>query len=58
MKAYDFKVLLEPDHEAGGYVVTCPALPAGECQRSHPSMSGRHDGPTPTYPRYVQDPDQ
>ena len=27
MKAYDFKVLLEPDEEAGGYVVSCPALP-------------------------------
>jgi len=27
MKAYDFKVLLEPDQEAGGYVVSCPALP-------------------------------
>ena len=26
MRAYDFKVLLEPDEEAGGYVVTCPAL--------------------------------
>jgi predicted RNase H-like HicB family nuclease len=27
MKVYDFKVLLEPDEEAGGYVVSCPALP-------------------------------
>lgn len=27
MKIYDFKILLEPDDEAGGYVVTCPALP-------------------------------
>jgi antitoxin HicB len=27
MKVYDFVVLLEPDEEAGGYVVTCPALP-------------------------------
>ena len=26
MKVYDFKVLLEPDDEAGGYVVTCPSL--------------------------------
>ena len=26
MKVYDFKVLLEPDEEAGGYVVFCPAL--------------------------------
>jgi antitoxin HicB len=25
MKAYDFKVILEPD-EDGGYVVSCPAL--------------------------------
>ncbi|HLB46130.1 MAG: type II toxin-antitoxin system HicB family antitoxin [Chloroflexota bacterium] len=27
MKVYDFKVLLEPDEETGGYVVTCPSLP-------------------------------
>ena len=27
MKIYDFQVLLEPDDEAGGYVVTCPVLP-------------------------------
>ena len=27
MKIYDFNVLLEPDEEAGGYVVSCPALP-------------------------------
>jgi predicted RNase H-like HicB family nuclease len=27
MKAYDFKVLLEPDEDAGGYVASCPALP-------------------------------
>jgi antitoxin HicB len=27
MRIYDFKVLLEPDDEVGGYVVTCPALP-------------------------------
>ena len=27
MKAYDFKVLLEPDEDAGGYVVSWPALP-------------------------------
>jgi len=27
IKAGDFKVLLEPDEEAGGYVVSCPALP-------------------------------
>jgi predicted RNase H-like HicB family nuclease len=27
MKVYDFKVLLEPDEEMGGYVVSCPSLP-------------------------------
>ncbi len=27
MQVYDFKVLLEPDEEAGGFVVTCPSLP-------------------------------
>ncbi len=27
MKTYDFKVILEPDTEAGGYVVSCPSLP-------------------------------
>jgi predicted RNase H-like HicB family nuclease len=27
MKVYDFKVILEPDEEAGGYVISCPALP-------------------------------
>jgi antitoxin HicB len=27
MNVYDFKVLLEPDEEARGYVVSCPALP-------------------------------
>ena len=27
MKVYDFAVLLEPDDEGGGYVVSCPALP-------------------------------
>lgn len=26
MKAYDFKVLLEPDEETGDYVVSCPSL--------------------------------
>jgi antitoxin HicB len=26
-EAYTYTVLLEPDEEAGGYVVTCPALP-------------------------------
>jgi predicted RNase H-like HicB family nuclease len=27
VNVYDFKVLLEPDEEAGGFVVTCPSLP-------------------------------
>jgi len=27
VKVYDFKVMLEPDEEAGGYVVSCPSLP-------------------------------
>ena len=27
MKIYDFKVILEPDEEAGGYVISCPSLP-------------------------------
>ena len=27
MKVYDFKVLLKPDEEMGGYVVACPSLP-------------------------------
>jgi len=27
MKVYDFRVLLEQDQEAGGYVVSCLALP-------------------------------
>jgi len=27
MKVYDFQVMLEPDEEGGGYVVSCPALP-------------------------------
>lgn len=27
MKVYDFKVLLDPDEEMGGYVISCPALP-------------------------------
>ncbi len=27
MKVYDFKVLLEPDEEAGGFIVSCPSLP-------------------------------
>jgi antitoxin HicB len=31
MKAYDFKVLLEPD-ETGGYVATCPSLPRCDSQ--------------------------
>ena len=27
MSVYNFKVMLEPDEESGGYVVTCPSLP-------------------------------
>ncbi|MCL4505705.1 MAG: type II toxin-antitoxin system HicB family antitoxin [Chloroflexi bacterium] len=27
MRVLDFKVLIDPDEETGGYVVTCPALP-------------------------------
>ena len=27
MKIYDFKVLLEPDDQVGGYIVSCPSLP-------------------------------
>lgn len=27
MNVYDFKVFIEPDEEAGGYVVSCPSLP-------------------------------
>ncbi len=27
MQVYDFKVFLEPDEEAGGFVITCPSLP-------------------------------
>jgi predicted RNase H-like HicB family nuclease len=27
MEVYDFKILLEPDEEEGGYVASCPALP-------------------------------
>ena len=27
MKVYDFTVLLEPEQEEQGYVVSCPALP-------------------------------
>ncbi len=27
MGVYDFKVMIEPDEESGGYVVTCPSLP-------------------------------
>ena len=27
MGAYDFKIMIEPDEESGGYVVTCPSLP-------------------------------
>jgi predicted RNase H-like HicB family nuclease len=27
LKIYDFKIMLEPDEESGGYIVTCPSLP-------------------------------
>ena len=27
MNVYDFKVFLEPDEEAGGFVISCPSLP-------------------------------
>jgi predicted RNase H-like HicB family nuclease len=27
MQIYDFKVILEPDEDTGGYVISCPALP-------------------------------
>ena len=27
MKIYDLEVLLEPDDEVGGFVITCPTLP-------------------------------
>jgi len=27
LKVYDFKIMLEPDEESGGYVVTCPSIP-------------------------------
>jgi predicted RNase H-like HicB family nuclease len=27
VKVYDFKIMLEPDEESGGYVVSCPSLP-------------------------------
>ena len=27
MNAYDFKIIIEPDDESGGFVVTCPSLP-------------------------------
>jgi len=26
MRVYDYKVIVEPDEEAGGYVVSCPAF--------------------------------
>jgi predicted RNase H-like HicB family nuclease len=32
MRAYDFKALLEPEEDAGGYVVSCPALPGCHTQ--------------------------
>ena len=27
MNAYDFKILIEPDEDSGGFVVSCPSLP-------------------------------
>jgi antitoxin HicB len=27
MNAYDFKILIEPDADSGGFVVSCPSLP-------------------------------
>jgi len=27
VRVYDFTVLLEPDEDGGGFVVSCPALP-------------------------------
>ena len=32
MKVMDFKVLLEPDVDYGGYVVTCPSIPGCHSQ--------------------------
>ncbi len=40
MKAYDFKVLLEPD-ETGGYVATCPSLPG--CYSQGDTVDGTLD---------------
>ena len=40
MKAYDFKVLLEPD-ETGGYVATCPSLPG--CHSQGDTVDGALD---------------
>ena len=34
MRVYDFTVLLEPEQEEGGYVVSCPALPGCYSQGS------------------------
>ena len=27
VNAYNFKIMLEPDEESGGYVISCPSLP-------------------------------
>ena len=27
MKVYDFKIMLEPEEESDGYVVSCPSFP-------------------------------
>jgi len=40
VKAYDFKVLLEPD-ETGGYVATCPSLPG--CYSQGDTVDGALD---------------
>ena len=62
MKVYDFKVLLEPDEETGGYVVSCPSLPGCYTQGDtidealenikggHPTVPGGHAGPESAYP--------
>jgi hypothetical protein len=61
MKAYDFKVLLEPD-ETGGYVATCPSLPGcysqgdtvdgalGQHPRGRRALPGGHAGPRRGHP--------
>ena len=46
MKAYDFKVLLEPD-ETGGYVATCPSLPPRDTQPSRCHFIATKEGAKP-----------